>query len=149
MKIDGKMRHCWIGSPSSHSHSLTVADIRRGHHCRAHGNLEHDTTNLRISFSSPCTPESVFDYDIVKRTKEVRKVQKVPSGHNADDYVCKRLQVPAHDGVMIPITVLHRKDTPIDGSSPCLLYGYGSYGISMPAEFSTNRLSMVRISRPK
>ena len=50
---------------------------------------------------------------------------------------------PAHDGEIVPVTLLYRKDTPLDGSAPCLLYGYGSYGITIPAGFNTNILSLV------
>ena len=71
------------------------------------------------------------------------KSRKFPSGHNAGDYVTRRLQAKSHDGVDVPISIVHRKGTPLDGSAPLLLYGYGSYGMSMPASFSTTRLSLV------
>ena len=68
--------------------------------------------------------------------------QSVPSGHNAQDYVTKRLWAPIEDvNQEIPITLLYHKDTALDGSAPVLLYGYGAYGISIPASFSGNRLS--------
>jgi oligopeptidase B len=70
-------------------------------------------------------------------------VQEVPSGHDAADYVVERLNAPAPDGELVPVTVLRRRSTPVDGSAPLLLYGYGSYGIPMAASFSTNRLSLV------
>ena len=73
----------------------------------------------------------------------LRKTQEVPSGHNPDDYVTRRLLAPAADGETVPVSVLYKKGTPLDGSAPLFLYGYGSYGISIPASFSTTRLSLV------
>ena len=67
----------------------------------------------------------------------------MPSGHDPHAYVTRRLQVPAGDGETVPVSLLYRKDTPLDGSAPCLLYGYGSYGITIPASFNTNCLSLV------
>ena len=108
-----------------------------------HGFDEFSSPLLRFTYSSPTTPESTIDYDCGSRERVVRKVQRVPSGHAAADYVCRRLMVPSHDGVQVPLTVLARSDTLLDGSAPLLLYGYGSYGASMPASFSTARLSVV------
>ena len=104
---------------------------------------EFDTTSLRFTYSSMTTPARVFDYDMATRARVLRKEQEVPSGHNPDDYVTRRLFAPAADGETVPISLLYRKDTPLDGSAPLLLYGYGSYGISLPASFSTGRLSLV------
>ena len=73
------------------------------------------------------------------RARTLRKRQEVPSGHDPADYVTRRLFATAHDGEQVPISILHRRDVALDGSAPCLLYGYGSYGTSMPAAFRTNR----------
>ena len=104
---------------------------------------EFKTDTLRFSYSSMTTPEHVFDYDMRTRERTVRKVQEVPSGHDPADYVTRRIMAPSHDGEAMPVSLLHRRDTPIDGSAPLLLYGYGSYGMSMPASFGTTRLSLV------
>ncbi len=104
---------------------------------------EFDTTTLRFSYSSMTTPAQVFDYDIVQRTRDLRKTQEVPSGHNAQEYETRRLYATAQDGESIPISLLYKRTTPLDGSAPLLLYGYGSYGHSIPASFSTNRLSLI------
>ncbi|MGI9421800.1 MAG: S9 family peptidase, partial [Hyphomicrobiaceae bacterium] len=104
---------------------------------------EFDTTALRFTYASMTTPSQVFDYDMESRERVLRKTQEVPSGHDPADYVTDRLFATAGDGTEVPITVLHRRDTVLDGSAPLLLYGYGSYGISMPASFSTTRLSLV------
>lgn len=105
--------------------------------------FEFDTDNLRFSYSSMTTPGEVWDYDMRTRERVMRKRQEVPSGHNPGDYVTRRIFAKAKDGAVVPISLLHHKNTKIDGTAPCLLYGYGSYGIAMPASFSTTRLSLV------
>ena len=104
---------------------------------------EFETTGIRFSYSSMTTPSQVFDYDMASRDRKLRKTQEVPSGHNPDDYVTRRIMAPATDGEAVPVSLLYRKDTPLDGSAPLLLYGYGSYGIAIPAAFSTTCLSLV------
>ena len=104
---------------------------------------EFDTTTVRFSYSSMTTPSQVYDYDMTERTRVLRKTQEVPTGHDPADYITRRLYAPAPDGEMVPVSLLFHRDTPVDGSAPLLLYGYGSYGISIPAGFSTSRLSLV------
>jgi oligopeptidase B len=104
---------------------------------------EFDTTTLRFTYSSMTTPAQVFDYDMDTRTRVLRKTQQVPSGHNPADYITRRVLAPAPDGQTVPVSVLYRKDTPLDGSAPLFLYGYGAYGITIPAGFATSRLSLV------
>lgn len=106
-------------------------------------NLEFDTTTLRIGYSSPTTPGQTLDIDLASGKRIVLKMQEVPSGHDPADYRVRRLFAKAGDGEEIPVTVLTRADHKDDGSAPCLLYGYGAYGISIPAGFSTNSLSLV------
>lgn len=107
------------------------------------GGYEFDTTDIRFSYSSMTTPSRVYDYNVETRKRVLRKEQEVPSGHDPDAYVTRRLQAPAADGETVPISLIYRKDTLLDCSAPCLLYGYGSYGISIPASFNTNALSLV------
>jgi oligopeptidase B len=107
------------------------------------GSYEFDTTNLRFSYSSMTTPSEVYDYDMAKRTRILRKRQDVPSGHDPADYVTTRIMARSHDGAEVPISLLYRRDFQRDGKAPLLLYGYGSYGVSIPASFNTNRLSLV------
>jgi oligopeptidase B len=107
------------------------------------GSYEFDTTNLRFSYSSMTTPSEVYDYDMASRTRTLRKRQEIPSGHNPADYVTTRIMATSHDGAEVPVSILHRRDFRRDGTAPLLLYGYGSYGMAMPASFSANRLSLV------
>ncbi|GLK79682.1 S9 family peptidase [Methylopila turkensis] len=102
-----------------------------------------DADLVRFVYSSPATPSETWDYDLATRARTLRKRQEVPSGHDPDAYVVRRLQAPASDGALVPVTVIHRKGLALDGRAPCLLYGYGAYGISMPASFSGGRLSLV------
>jgi oligopeptidase B len=105
--------------------------------------FEFVTDLLRFTYSSMTTPAEVWDYDLARRTRILRKRQKVPSGHDPADYVTRRVMAPAADGETVPVSVLYRKGLALDGTAPCLLYGYGAYGIAMPAAFSTSRLSLV------
>ncbi len=107
------------------------------------GSYEFETTNLRFSYSSMTTPSEVYDYDMAKRTRTLRKRQEIPSGHNPADYVTTRIMAKSHDGAEVPVSILYRRDLRRDGAAPLLLYGYGSYGMAMPASFSANRLSLV------
>ena len=107
-----------------------------------HG-YEYETDTFRYSYSSPTTPKSIFDYDCKLKKQELKKTQEVPSGHNKDDYICKKIFATAHDNEKIPITILYKKGVKLDSNNYLLLYGYGSYGISIPSNFSTNRLSLI------
>ncbi|WP_230531889.1 S9 family peptidase [Microvirga roseola] len=104
---------------------------------------EFDTDVIRYRYSSLTTPNETMDYDLVTGERTLRKRQEVPSGHNPADYVTRRLFATAPDGEKVPISIVHRRETALDGSAPCLLYGYGSYGISMSASFRTGILSLV------
>ncbi|MDI6026552.1 S9 family peptidase [Corticibacterium sp. UT-5YL-CI-8] len=107
------------------------------------GSYEYDTDVIRFSYSSMTTPAQLFDYDMRSRERTLLKTQEVPSGHDPEHYVTRRLMAPAPDGELVPLSLVHHRDTPLDGSAPCLLYGYGSYGSAIPASFNTNCLSLV------
>lgn len=126
---------------SGAEHSIAFAE--EAYSLGLSGGYEFDTAVTRFTYSSPTTPAQVFDYDMGTRERFLRKTQEVPSGHESSDYVTRRILAPAKDGETVPVTILHHKDTPIDGSAPLLLYGYGAYGIAMPAGFSTKQLSLV------
>jgi oligopeptidase B len=107
------------------------------------GGYEYETTTTRFVYQSPTTPRQWFDYDLESRARTLRKTQEIPSGHDASRYVARRLYATATDGEQVPVTVLMLKDTPLDGSAPVLLYGYGSYGHAMEPAFSIRNLSLV------
>ncbi len=104
---------------------------------------EYDTDTVRYYYESPSQPEQLFEYNMASGEKTLLKTQEVPSGHNPDLYVVERMIAVADDGAEIPVTILRLKSTPLDGSAPVLLYGYGSYGVYIPDGFSTSVLSMV------
>lgn len=104
---------------------------------------EYNDSAIRVGYSSPTTPTQTYRFELNTSERELLKEQQIPSGHNSGDYITRRITATSHDGAEVPVTLLHHRDTPVDGSAPCLLYGYGSYGASMPASFSGNRLSLV------
>ena len=107
------------------------------------GAYEYDTDTIRFTYSSMTTPSQTYEYNMETRERRLIKEQEVPSGHDPHDYVTRRVLAPASDGELVPVSLVCHKDTPIDGTAPCLLYGYGSYGISIPSAFNTNCLSLV------
>ncbi|HEX7878871.1 MAG TPA: S9 family peptidase [Candidatus Eisenbacteria bacterium] len=107
------------------------------------GNAEFETARYRFSYQSPTTPSSVYDYDPVTRERTLLKQVEVEGGFNPANYATERVYAKAYDGAEIPIAIIYRKGTPMDGTSPLLLYGYGSYGISSEATFSVARLSLM------
>ncbi len=104
---------------------------------------EQDTAVMRFSYSSMTTPEEIYDYDMASGERRLRKRQQVPSGHDPQHYVTRRLFATAPDGESVPVSLVHRADLVLDGSAPLLLYGYGAYGYALPAAFGTKRLSLI------
>lgn len=106
--------------------------------------LEFDTNILRFSYSSMTTPEEVWDYDMSTRARRLRKRQEIPSGHDPERYLTRRLFATTADGEAVPITLLHRADfSPNDAGAPLLLYGYGAYGHAISGGFDEDALSLV------
>ena len=104
-------------------------------------NPEWDVQVLRLSYESMVSPASVLDYDVAARSLTTLKVQEIPSGFDAALYTTQRLEIPARDGTLIPVSIVMRNDRPQTG--PLHLYAYGAYGISIDPGFSTTRLSLV------
>lgn len=108
-------------------------------------NPEFDTNLLRYVYNSLVSPSSVYEYDMVTRQKTLLKQQEVVGGHDPSDYHSQRIWATAEDGVQVPISLVYKKSTfTKDGKNPLLLYSYGSYGYSMDAYFSSNRLSLLQ-----
>ncbi len=106
-------------------------------------NAEADAPELRLSYSSMVTPQTVYDYRVASSELVTRKVQQIPSGYDASLYATERLIATARDGTKVPVSVLYRKGYKKDGSMPLHVYGYGAYGIAIPPSFSSSRLSLV------
>ncbi|WP_328517700.1 S9 family peptidase [Devosia algicola] len=105
--------------------------------------FEFDTSVFRLTYSSPTTPSRTYDVDLDTGARTLLKEQEVPSGHDPADYVTRRLFATAPDGETVPVTLLYKKGLKLDGTAPALLYGYGAYGMAMPAAFSVSALSLV------
>jgi oligopeptidase B len=106
-------------------------------------NAEYETPWMRFVYTSLVVPDSTFDYNMDTGERILRKRQPVLGGYDPAQYVIERLYAKAADGVEIPISVVYKKDTRLDGSAPLLLYGYGAYGISIDPSFSSDRLSLL------
>jgi len=106
-------------------------------------NRDYKSSELRYSYSSLTTPTRIVAYDMAKRSERVLKTQEVVGGHQPLDYQSERIWVKASDGTEIPVSLVYKKDLRRKGGNPTLLYGYGSYGITMEAYFSMNRLSLL------
>jgi len=106
-------------------------------------NMEFNTRVLRFGYQSLVTPNSIFDYDLDSKTRVLLKQTEVPGGFDKANYKSERIFATAGDGTKIPISMVYRKGTKMDGKSPLLLYGYGSYGASITPTFSSNRLSLL------
>ena len=127
-------------------------------------NPDFDAVTLRYAYNSMTTPSSVYEWDMEKRTKTLLKRQEIVGGYNPEEYVTERLMAPSHDGVLVPISIVYKKNVdiavpePVEGpqkngsgpstgsgtlNRPLVLYGYGTYGSSMDAYFSVARLSLL------
>ncbi|MFN7992240.1 MAG: S9 family peptidase [Bryobacteraceae bacterium] len=106
-------------------------------------NPEYDTRVFRYTYQSLITPPSVFDFDMHSHRSMLLKRQDVLGGYDPSQYVSERLWATARDGVRVPISIVYRKGMERNGKAPLFLYAYGSYGIGMPASFSSARLSLL------
>jgi len=109
-----------------------------------YNNPEFETNVIRYGYNSMTTPSSIIDFDVVSKTKEIKKEQEVLGGKfDKHNYISERVWATGQDGTKIPISLVHHKNTPLSKETPLLLYGYGSYGHSIDAGFSTTRLSLL------
>jgi oligopeptidase B len=106
-------------------------------------NYEFDTELVRYQYESFVTPRSVFDYNVRTRERIFLKQQPVLGGYDSSQYASERGHATAPDGTQVPLSLVYHRSTRRDSTAPLLLYGYGSYGISMPVNFSSNRLSLL------
>ena len=104
-------------------------------------NPEWKMDRIRLTYESPVTPDTVYDYHVASRKLETLKVQEIPSGFDPSLYKVERLEVRARDGAMVPVSLVYRKDRPMGG--PLHLYAYGAYGFAYPPNFSTTRFSLI------
>ncbi len=106
-------------------------------------NYEYNSQWFRYGYTSLKTPQTIYDYQMADRTRKLMKRHEVVGGYNPDDYQTERLYAKSRDGVSIPLSVVYKKGFKKEGTHPVLLYGYGSYGISIESEFRSSRLSLL------
>lgn len=107
-------------------------------------NLDYNTTLFRYGYTSLATPNSIYEFDMANRTSTLLKQSEViDENFKPSNYVEKRIWATARDGVKIPVSLIHHKDTKLSKETPILLYAYGSYGITIDPNFSSSRLSLL------
>lgn len=106
-------------------------------------NFQINTDLLRLGYTSLTTPVTIFDYNMNTKSKIIIKESQIPGGYNKNNYETKRIFAIASDGTKIPISIVYKKGMDRNGNNPLLLYGYGSYGNSIPPAFSSDRLSLL------
>jgi oligopeptidase B len=106
-------------------------------------NPEYDTSAVRFTYTSLVTPDSEFEYDMAAKTRKLLKKKEVPGGYDPANYTTERVFAVAKDGTKVPISLVYRKGLKRDGTAPCHLYGYGSYGYSMTVDFDPVRVSLL------
>ena len=102
-----------------------------------------NTTRIRVAWESMATQGKIYEYDVLTKEKKLVKEVEIPSGHDPDKYVVERLKAKSHDGRMIPITLVRRKDIMLDSKSKMVLYAYGAYKHSVGVSFSSSRFCLV------
>ena len=102
-----------------------------------------NTTKIRISWESMATQGKIYEYNILTKEKKLVKEVEIPSGHNPGEYVVERLKAKSHDGKMIPITLVRKKDAKLDGKSKIVLYAYGAYKHSVEVSFGSSRFCLI------
>jgi len=132
-----------VEAPNALAASHRIEFTEPAYNASLGNNPEFDASFVRYQYESFVTPRSVFDYELQTRERVLRKEQPVLGGYDATQYVSERLHATAEDGARVPLSLVYRRDTPLDGTAPLLLYGYGSYGHSIAVNFSSNRVSLL------
>jgi Protease II len=136
----------------SQVHVIPWSDPSKGHYievgeptyaCFIDNNPEFDTKTLRYGFSSMRTPTTIVDYQMDTRSKEVKKVAPVLAGFDAANYQTEFVWATARDGVKVPISLVYKKGFAKNGTAPCHLTGYGSYGSSYDPYFNRDKISLL------
>jgi oligopeptidase B len=132
-----------VAAPDALSASHRIEFREPAYNASLGNNPEFDSSFVRYQYESFVTPRSVFDYDVRTREAVLQKEQPVLGGYEVSEYVSERLYAATVEGARVPISLVYRRDTPLDGTAPLLLYGYGSYGHSVAVNFSSNRVSLL------
>jgi oligopeptidase B len=147
-------RHAVISVRTEGVPRLIVRDLATGathhvshpeaaYHVALNPNPEFDTAGVQFTYSSYVTPESVFEYDLTSKARKLLKQNAVLGGYDPGKFEIAWEYAPTPDGVKVPVSLVYKKGMKRDGTAPCWLYGYGSYGNSTPVEFDSNRVSLL------
>lgn len=139
----GGLIHFRISAPDGTSDIRYVHFPEPAYSVHLAGNYEFKTDRLRLNYSSLVTPNSVIDYHVGTGEWEVKKEDEIPSGYDKTNYTLERIHATAPDGTQVPMSIVYKKDLKRDGNNPALLYGYGSYGATIDAFFTSARLSLL------
>ena len=102
-----------------------------------------NTSRIRVSWESMKTPDRIYEYEIESKSKKLVKELEIPSGHDPKKYVVERLTIKSHDGTDVPITLVRKKDTKLDGKNKLVLFFYGAYGHSIDPTWSSSRFCLI------
>ncbi len=130
-----------VDRASGASHRVGLPDTVRAVFPEA--NPEYGSRLLRFSYESLVAPRAVYDYDVATRERTLLKETPVLGGYDKGAYASERIRARAPDGTLVPVSIVYRKGMERNGRNPVLMTGYGAYGISMPATFSSNRVSLL------
>jgi oligopeptidase B len=106
-------------------------------------NVNTDTDRIRYGFSSPVTPMQTWEIDLTTGETVLLKADRILGDFDSDNYRTARMLIEARDGKQVPVSLAYHKDTPLDGSAPALVYGYGSYGSSTDPWFRNSVISLL------
>lgn len=133
----------FAGAGPEAADSREIAFPEPAYTAHPHTNREFETSKYRYGYQSLVTPASVFEYHVATGESELRKQIEVPGGFDRTLYASERVFARAEDGVEVPVSLVYRKDRFVKGKNPLFVYGYGSYGYSLPIGFNSNRLSLL------
>jgi oligopeptidase B len=120
-----------------------ITFLEPAYSAQPHINRIFDTTTFRYAYQSLVTPSSVYEFDTTTGASTLLKQLEIPGGFDRTLYASERVNAVAPDGVKVPVSLVYRKDQRKQGHNPIYVYGYGSYGYSLPLGFSSNRLSLL------
>jgi oligopeptidase B len=137
------LSHRFIGAGPLTDGTREITFPEPAYSAHPHINRVFDTPTFRYAYQSLVSPASVYEYDPENGASKLLKEQEVPGGFDRALYASERIDATAPDGVKVPVSLVYRKDTRRPGKNPLYVYGYGSYGYSLPLGFGSSRLSLL------
>ena len=141
MRADNRPRLAVRDLNSGETHE--IAFEAKTYFLKLETSFEFDASVCRFSYSSLASSQETYDYDMASRQRFLVKKQATAPGYDPTAYIVEAIEAEADDGAHVPLSILRRRDTPLDGSAPLMIHGYGAYGHCLDASFGPNRLSLV------